>query len=177
MNKFDAFKRAFKDAMETVSSAENMRKFGEQAAEMVRLRTRLGSGVEKEGANKRPLKRLSDSYKQVRRGKIAFFTRGGKVIPYTPDRPPSLHSHTTPSKSNLTFTGQMLDSLDVTSARRGEVTVGPTGSRKGGLTNKEVAGYVSKERPFNNLSKVEQKRMSEIIADILRKLIGKELTK
>jgi hypothetical protein len=166
-----------------IKAAENMKKLGEQAAGMVKLRTRLGSGVAKDGGDKQKLAKLADSTKAVRAGKIAFFRQGGKTIPYVPENPPKLHEHTSPGKSNLTRTGQLLDSVKVTSFGYGEVTVGPEGPRndpdsKRKLTNQQVAKYVTDGgRPFNHLSKVEVKRLSDSVKKQLREAIKRILTK
>lgn len=160
MAKLDKFNAAMARALSKVGAPSNMRKFGEDAADIVRLRTRLGSGVETEGGTKKRLKPLSESYRKRR-------------------KKADLHPDTAPNKSNLTFTGQMLDSLGVTSVRQNQVTFGPRGSRTGSsLSNKQVAEYVTLAgRAFNNLSKVEIKRITEAIAEVLNAQLKIELTK
>lgn len=174
------FNAAVQEALRKIGSPTNMKKFGETAADIVRLRTRLGFGVSDDNAEKARLKPLSKSYKDFRKGKIAFFTTpDGRVVPYKPNSAPTLHPDTSPTKSNLTFTGQMLDSLGVVSVRQGEALIGPRGNRtKSPLSNKQVAKYVTAQgRAFNNLSKVENKRMAEAIAEALNAQLKIELTK
>lgn len=180
--KFDALKDAVDRALKELQKPSTMREFGEQAADMIRTRTRLGSGVEREGAPKQKLKALSETYKLQRKGKIAFFTRGrgqGRVVvPYEPESAPKLSEFTSAGKSNLTNSGQMLESIDVVSVRTGEVTVGPTGSREDGKTNAQIASYVTEQgRAFNNLSDVEQKRMRDAFSAKLSELMKRFLRK
>jgi len=160
------------DAFKKAQSKENMSAFGDYVAERIMVRTRLGRGVAQEGGASQPLKPLSDSYKKQRQGKIAFFTtKEGVVVPYVPDQKPKLSEFTRPTKSNLTFTGQMLESIKTLSAKVGEVVVGLSGNRKDGLTNLEVGQYVSKARPFMNLSKPEKEGLAREIRKLIQKIL------
>ena len=91
----------------------------------------------------RRLKPLSESYKRQRARNGVRGERG------------------TPNRSNLTNTGQMLDSLR-SIAKRGQIVLDiPDTSRKGSsATNKEVAGYVRKDRPFLALTKKEARQLN-----------------
>lgn len=173
-------------ALETVipqiKAPANMRKLGEMVAGMIKLRTRLGYGVASDGAEKSLLKPLAKSTIEVRKGNLAFYKSAtGKVIAYEPDDNGAkvrLHSDTRPSKSNLTRSGQLLDSEQVTEVGQGWVHVGPSGERTDGLTNEKVAEYVSDGgRPFNHLSKVETKRLQDELKRQLREAIKRVLTK
>lgn len=149
-------------AAKEIASPANMRKYGEMAAGMIRLRTRLGDGVSADGANKQKLKPLAPSTKKKRSGLAA---RG------------KLSSQTVPGKSNLTESGQMVDSVSVVEAKQGRVTVSPSGARTDGKTNSDVAGFVTDQgRPFNNLSRVENKRLSDQVKRDIRELAKKALT-
>jgi hypothetical protein len=78
-----------------------------------------------------------------------------------------------PNKSNLTFTGQLLESLRGTANEiKQTVTVRATGTRDDGLTNDKLAEYVAKQgRPFLGLDEKGRARMSQIILrDLRRKL-------
>lgn len=141
---------------------------GDFVAERIKRRTRLGRGL------KGSLKPLSQSYKDTRRGKVAFFTHpAGVVVPYKPDSRPRLSPNTSPGKSNLTFTGQMLDAIKVISVSIGKVTVGFDPRRSGDLTNKKVAEFVSKDRPFFGLTREEEAGLKKFISDALRKIVRK----
>lgn len=169
------FERAMEKAIKEVESPATMRKIGEEIGERIVKRTRLGKGVTDTGAEASNLKPLAQSTKDQRRGKIGFFTKNGRTIPYTPESPPRLSSLTTPGRSNLTRTGQMLDALKVVAVRVGVVVLGFRGSRtdRPGLTNADVAGYVSKDRPFFKLSRAEMNGLSTLIRERIQEALRK----
>ena len=177
-DEFDKFESNLRRALRTLASPSYMKEIGEKARELIYNRTKLGDSVEETGGEKKKLKKLSPSYKDQRAGKVAFITKkaksGNVVIPIIPKNKPSLHGTTTAGKSNLTFTGQMLDSIKVLLST-GKVSIKPTGGRnKSDLDNLEVAELVSKERPFNNLSRSEIKQMQNFVAELL-KILTKNL--
>ena len=90
----------------------------QQLRAKVITRTRLGRGVNPSTKKQQRLKKLSQSYKDFRAGKIAFFTKNRKVIPYVPDSPPPLDPTTSVAKSNLTATGQMLRAVRASARAR-----------------------------------------------------------
>lgn len=144
-----------------------------RVANQIKVRTQLGFGVGSNG-KQITLKRLSDSYRAQRRGDIAFFTTAsGVVIPYFPVNPPRLSSKTSPYKSNLTKTGEMLESL-TGRVKNNQILVNVTGLRKdgSGLTNKEVKDFVEDGgRRFLSLTSGERKELArEIKNRILRNL-------
>lgn len=154
--------RAITEVMPSILDPDNMRKYAQMGADMVRLRTRLGSGVARDGADKAPLKPLAESTKARREAMQA----SGR-----------LSSLTSPGKSNLTATGQMLESITVTEVRYGAASVGPSGSRDDGKSNAEVAEHVTDAgRPFNNLSRVETKRLLDAVRRDIRNAAKKLLT-
>lgn len=169
------------------AEALNKKNFGEimvEVADIVRLRTRLGYGVQDDGAAKERLKPLAGSYREQRANKARYWTGAdGKVrrreIESGGGRHPQLSDDTTPGKSNLTFTGQMLDSLKgrATSAGRGEVAA--SGNRRGGgASNPDVARYVSEQgRPFLNLSDVEIRRVTDLVKRSIIAKVNSKLTK
>jgi hypothetical protein len=79
---------------------EDMISIGFLAADRIKVRTRLGND-----RNRSSLKPLSSGYKLYRQ------------------RYPFLYDKTTPSKSNLTLTGQLLNSMDVKSDKPNAFTV------------------------------------------------------
>ena len=138
-------------------SKKTMLELGKQAVMQIVERTRRGFGVEKTDANKRKLKPLSQRYIEKRK------------------RANNLSNTTTPKKSNLTFTGQLLRSMRVKQVSNRRVRWGPNKRiRKGGLTNERLGEIVSEERPFNFLSKQDIKKLSRSLdkklTDALRKL-------
>lgn len=178
--------KAIKDARKELEAPKFLQKLGEMAAAMVKLRTRLGYGVSAKGAQKRKLKPLAQSTRDERAGKVRFFTMNGRTVPYTPSEAPRLHAHTSPGMSNLTRTGQLLDSIRPKKITKNSVTVGPSGDRGPDsthvkaipATNAEVGALVEKGgRPFNYLSKVEIKRAKDFIAKEMKRAIQTRLTK
>lgn len=150
------FKKVFAKLRKEVKgtySDEQMEKLGEEAADMIRIRTRLGYGVSKPGAKRQRLKKLSDEYIETRQN---FH---------------GLSEFTTPGRSNLTRTAQMLDSIIVLEAKDGKVTVGPQGARSDSKhSNDQIAEYVSTARPFISVSDLEVKKL---IRFFKKNIIGK----
>lgn len=146
-----------------IKTPESMRKYGQMAADIIKLRTRLGSGVSSDGADKGPLKKLADSTKQKRQ----YLADKGK-----------LSSDTSVGKSNLTESGQLLDSMKVISTEYGSAKIGPSGSRDDGKKNEDIGDYVTDAgRPFNNLAKVEIKRVQDAVKSDIRDAVKTLLTK
>lgn len=112
------------------------------AISIISKRTRAGFGVKNAGQNATRLKKLSGTYVEFRK-KSKDLNR----------------ALTTPGKSNLTFTGKLLESLTVKQVNVAEQKVfigGNRRRRKGGATNEDVAGFVAEQgREFLNLSRRE----------------------
>jgi hypothetical protein len=121
-----------------------MRQVGEEAKWLIFVRTKLGYGVGSQGGVKQKLKPLSPFYIELR-----------KIL----KKESMLDPSTSPKKSNLTNTGQMLASIQVKRASNGIVWLGPMGYRDDRLTNEQVANTVSKDRPFMFLSDLETKKL------------------
>lgn len=153
---FDILSEILKAAVDDVLRA-NLRDYLGQAANDIKVRTRLGYGVSKNEQPREKLKPLKDSYiTQRQRDKKSRRLSGA----------------TTAGKSNLTRSGQMLDAITskVTSKNKGSIEFDE--ARSDGHTNSEIADYVSKDRPFLNLSNLELKRLE----DRLRKDLTQEVT-
>jgi hypothetical protein len=144
--------------------------------DLIRVRTRLGKGVSNFGKPLSKLKALSDSYSLQRQGakkgsaKFRAKTKDGvKIVEFPAKTVKKLADLTTPKKSNLTYTGQLLDSIQA--KRLGTVIeVSLKQQRNDGLTNDKVAGYVKGERPFLNLAKTE---ITNVQRKVKEKLTGK----
>jgi hypothetical protein len=147
----DAVIRDLKIEIQKTAKRKIMMKLGTEMAKMIQIRTRLGYGVSRDGAQRRPLKRLSPSYVEFRKA-----TRH-RLSPYT-----------SPKKSNLTYSGRLLGSLSALRAKDGSVSVGPKGSR-----NIKVHGYVSEKRPYLFLSDLEIKKLRREY-DLIVQKIAKE---
>lgn len=170
-NPFDGFERKFKQTIEEVSKPSNMQELGEEVKSIIKKRTRLGYGVEATGQERVALKALSQSYKEFRKElgatkkskakfKASQLVGGESVKLSNKDKKRAskeskikLSDATSPTKSNLTLTGQLLDSLTV-EAGQGQALVTVEGIRDDGQSNKEVARKVQEEgRPFLDLAK------------------------
>lgn len=153
----------FKKVAKEISSPKYMKEVGQFAADMIKKRSRLGSSVSDRGNQKEKFKQLSDPYVEQRKkdktnGKLSEFTSA--------------------KKSNLTRTGQLLDSIAVKEATPRTATIGPSGQRNDGKSNQKVGEFVSDAgRPFNNLSNVEIKRVSDKIRRDVMSLLKKRLMK
>lgn len=119
-----------------------MMQLAKLAVEMIRTRTRLGKGVPELGAAQQSLDKLETQTKTNRRN---MKKRG------------TLSGQTTPAKSNLTATGEMLDSIKFV-VEAGKIEVYIAGQR-----NRQVAEYVGEQRPFFTLSKAEVSRLADVI--------------
>jgi len=144
---FAAIKRAL--------NRKELTEIGRMAINMISARTRRGFGVAQAGSKSRPLKKLSAGY-------IAYRKKSSKLNT----------ALTSPGKSNLTFTGQLLDSLIVreVDVEKQKVFVNANNrKRKGGKTNAEVAEFVSQQgREFLNLSRSEIVKIGRAFNNNLR---------
>lgn len=134
---------------------ENINKIAEEAIRIIRKRTKLGYESTGQESEKEKLYPLSESYKKQRK-------RTGT------------HSSTTISKSNLTLTGEMLDSIkyfvtdqvvnigfDSGSFAEDKATWVTKGSKN------FSGGSYTNARPFLNLSKSEVKQLEIFIRNLL----------
>jgi hypothetical protein len=164
---WDQFFKKYQGIYKALEGPETMTVIGEFAAAKIRLRTRLGLSVKKTGANPQALAPLKPSTKKGRSQK-------------------PLNQDTRPNFSNLTETGQLLDSIGVTSVKKGEVTVGPSGGRSEGKLDNRKLGYyqtigdnrTTKEgnsrrepRPFNNISRAERVQVKNFIAKLVAQFL------
>ena len=148
------------------------------ALQIVYKRTKSGKGIK--GNSNPKLKPLSPSYKMQRSGKIAFRTIRGRVVPFhgVDDRPRTLGKYFKPEKSNLTYTGQLLESMIINAGRFTfgvQIPNTPRQRQKGNHSppsNSEVAGFVEQNgRAFFALSKGEIRIILFEYEKIIRKII------
>lgn len=151
------FDRDMKKVFAELEKPELMKELGDAAAERLVKRTRLGRGVAEPEGESFPLKPLSDGYKEARKK-----NKG------------DLSELTSPGKSNLTRTSQMLSSIKALKPNRGTIKIAPTGKRsESNLTNEDVAGYVSRERPFLNLSKPEVAGLTRLVREKIDEILSR----
>lgn len=131
--------------------------YGNKVIEFIKRRSRSGKGLNGQGFN----------------------DLSGPYIDYRQRYKNNLHETTTPRKSNITATGQMLDSMKA-EGKAGQIVVnGPSGRRakeldgksRGG-NNKDVARYVTEQgREFFGLTTEEKSRLiKEVKKTILSNL-------
>ncbi|TXH09386.1 MAG: hypothetical protein E6R04_08090 [Spirochaetes bacterium] len=157
-----------KDLKESLNNSR-MQKIGEFVIEKIRIRTRLGYGASGHLRPREKLKPLAESSKDIRKG----FKKAGELSEFT-----------SPGRSNLTFTGQMLDSLTVRVISMGKIIIDVTGIRKPTKkkddlrTNKEVAQKVTDEgRPFMYLTDKDYKAVINFVRDGFKSILKKRLTR
>jgi len=115
-----------------------VKSLAEISIKIIVKRTRLGYGVDSFLGTKKKLNALSERYVERR--------RKSKLSPLT-----------SPKKSNLTFTGQMLDSVKILETKQKGIIIGPSGQRSNSeQTNAEIMAYNEERgRVFLNLSDLE----------------------
>jgi hypothetical protein len=152
------YEKNFKEIVQVAKSPQFLQPIAVIAADLIRKRTRLGYGVNEEGAERKRLKALRPSYIDFRKGKVAFYTsKLGHVYPVTRNiKKPILSEFTTATRSNLTFTGQLLDSLKGRTTTRGIVVYLDPRRVGSKLTNAQIKDYQEKQgRSFFYLSRTE----------------------
>lgn len=165
------------------------------AKDIVIRRSRLGYGVRFPEGKREKFDKLSDSYVAQRRNQVRFYTdeqgrlrkipkptgkakknqgsRGGTFKFPEGSRHPDLSKTTSPAKSNITFTGQLLESLKAR-VLAGKITIGPTGTRKDGKTNQEIVAFLNDQgRIFLNLSDNDVNQLAQFLEAELTKVLKK----
>jgi len=159
MASFEDFMRNLRRGIGSPFAKRKMRAIGKLAIERIVARTRRGSGVSRTGGEQSKLKELSASY-----------------IDYRKSNRRLLDATTSPSKSNLTFSGRLLRSMVIKEVTNRRVRWGPKNNRRAGstLTNELLGEYVSEQgRPFNYLSKQDINAVRRSIEKSLRREIRK----
>lgn len=147
-NLMNRIRGSLKDA----TSVEQTRKLALEAIDLIVKRTRQGYGVRKNYAPRERLPTLSQRYIAFRR----TFRR--------------LSATTSSSKSNVTLTGELLESIGIIK----NSTIGARGIHKGGVPNAKLVGYLQQQgRYFLRVSDLEFKQLVRLyqktFGDLLRK--------
>lgn len=141
--KLKDFRAKLKVVVDGIVDRDILREIGNEAREMVKSRTRKGFGVERELGPQTRLAGISESYKKQRKR----LQKQGKLSP-----------ETTPGKSNMTKTGELLDTLNLRVNKK-SVTVSAKGKK-----NQDKAKYNAKAgRTIFNLSKSENQKIKKLI--------------
>lgn len=141
-----------------------MEKVANDLAAQIKKRTLLGYGVS--NGNQQRLKPLSESYVKQRKRYSG-----------------NLSGDTTPKRSNLTATGQLLNAIRGTGyPAKLEITINDRRGRNlsgksSGITNNKLLEYVSADRPFFAITKAESNKLvrelkTQLLATV-RKFFGK----
>lgn len=170
MDKIKQLEKKLELEIEKALAPKKMKILAEFGADLIKKRTRLGFGVSRRGGTKERLKPL----KSTPKGKSYVDQRER-------DRKKGkLANTTTVKKSNLTRTGQMLDSLSGRAISEGKFEVGfnPKNRFDSSDNNAEIAAFVSqKGRPFLEFSKAEIAQIEKEIRDDLVRSLNRELAK
>jgi len=153
------FKKEMTTLIDKFGSKKRMTLLGKEAVSLIVIRTRVGRGFStatKGGGDKATkLKPLSPNYIDYRKKNKAKLTgRAGTV-----------------KKSNLTFTGQLLNSIDVIKASKGKCFIGAKKERRKGETvkNSEIIGYQEKQgRVFLQLSTLDIKKLIRFMKNLVK---------
>lgn len=129
-----------------------MRALGEFAIMLIVRRTRLGKTYTRE--------RVRVALDKIRERPKRLAPLSPNYVDFRKKNRRLLSRFTTPRRSGLTFTGQMLDSMKVKRASKGIVAIGPSGRRNEMLANLHASGTANMPaRPFNNLSALEARQL------------------
>ena len=170
------FNKKVKDIKALANDKRFKQSFGLFARKMMYARTKLGFGVSSGTAEASKVKRvklspLSDSYIKQRQGKLNAKENSSdfKI------QKPKLGKLGKPSKSNLTYTGEMLEALSFKITKTGVELYIDNSSRTddSGLNNNEVAEFASETRPFMNFTNDEHKRVMQFINDEIDRRLQK----
>lgn len=131
-----------------------LQSYTQAALAIIAKRVRSGRGVTQDGGVTQPLKVLSRRYIRHRTLHVD-----------------QLSPETSPRKSNLTYSGQLI--AHMTAKRNGlsRWVITFQGSRKGGLTNAKLAQYVQNDRFFLGLAQVERIKLSKVFRSRFRELV------
>ncbi len=154
-NDLDKILARLSSSVKDVVKQTALNRVGKFTLELVVKRTRLGYGVRENFGQKEKLAKLSKQYVKAR----SVFD--------------GLNDLTSPKKSNLTRTGEMLDSMRYKVYRDGTINIGPTGTRNINLASYHAAGNSKlPRRIFNRVSQLEFNQVLRFyrknIGDLLR---------
>lgn len=150
---FKDLKKKLEDAVLAIADRETFNAIGKMSAESIRTRTRLGKGVDEMGGKLENLKALKTSTKDIR----SFKKASGK-----------LSNQTQPARSNLTETGELLDSIKYESTAT-EVRIYIDGVDN----QKKAQDQVAQGRKFMSLSKTEVNAVIKYISNRIRDSFNK----
>ena len=144
-----------------LKNTARMRALGEAAIILIVRRTRLGKTYTRE--------RVRVALDKIRDRPKRLAALSPNYVKFRKKNRRLLSRFTNPTRSGLTFTGEMLDSMRVKRASKGSVVIGPRGRRNENLARWHEAGAGRlPARPFNNLSVLEARQLQRFY----RKMFG-----
>jgi hypothetical protein len=151
-----------------------LRQLGNKFREIIYRRVKSGYGVSDMGSKdpqQERLKALSDKYVDFRKGNFAYKKkRKGKKVTVNKGAP-KLGDFGSPGKSNLTLTGQMLDSIQIKLQPYGVLLYFPDTKHRYSkrITVRELAQYVQEQgRPFFRLTRGERRILLNLVKQEVR---------
>lgn len=176
----EALRNIQRMAKTAIERRRTQQEIGEFVVERIRAFSRSGRSIS--GKSPRRFKGLSKSYIAMRRGLVTFRTIGNSLR-VLDSKDPRLdfidNEFFGPSTSNITFSGQLLRSLEPVwlRTRRGvALAVEAKGRRKRlpgekrALKNEDVARFVAEQgRPFIGLDTRGRARVKKIVTDQIRR--------
>jgi hypothetical protein len=169
------FKYNVAEAVNEALGQESMQDLADKAEDLIYARTKRGIGSDNE-----KLAPLSESYIEQRKGLIKFFKSkyDGHTYAIHTDKKHKfdvkLGELATPTKSNATFTGQMLRAMaNFAGFGYFDVFIRSSERQKGNITNSEVADYYQRSRPFLNYTDGEQRTILRYFEEKVRAALAK----
>lgn len=163
---FKSIRKRVEKAANKVASKTNMTRIAKSIANIIRVRTRLGFGADNRRKYSLREKPFSKKYLDYRKKN----KRKGR----------GLSSKTSPSKNNLTFTGQMLDDIRGRSFRTGTAIIDFKSQRSSEIASyheTQGAGKSKVKRPFFSLTRQERKQLQNKIRKQIQDQLRSTLTK
>ena len=151
ITQFKHFASRLSDLLELSVDKKRMAALAEEARVIIVRRTRLGKGVFGES---------DGTLGQIKYKAVKFEPLSTGYVRWRRKNKPTGPS--TPAKSNLTFTGEMIDSLRVTDVKKRQATIEPTGKRNILLAGVHSVGDPERnlpQRPFLGLSALDDKKL------------------
>ena len=154
----DAFQNILTSVKHTITLNQNDKKeLAKSAVDQIRKRTRLGWGVK--NGKKVKLEKLTEKYIKTRKKHSSNLDK----------------TKTTPKKSNLTATGQLLKAINYKVVGKGIVLL-ISGSRRTELTgsipklsNNALRDFVEELRPFFELAEFERRKLEREMKKIIKR--------
>lgn len=172
---FGAFGDALKKKIEEMASRAVLNLIALKAKDIIYKRVKSGFGVDPGSLRKERLKPLSAGYVKFRAGNFSYDKKSRGQSRTVNRGAPRLGTFGSPTKSNLTLSGEMLESIAVKFTRGGVTLYFPDTPHPvhKHVTIRELAQYVEDQgRPFFYLTEDERRILVSDLSKMLRKLAG-----